>query len=118
MLHELGNRRHDHYYRSRRRLEPPGRLSLSTGFFSIGTQDDPLADDIAAGNDTSIIYSWRSGTGIGKHPTNQRGNVRVNFARATVYSTSNDSTDYFSLHGALLLFVWMIIAPYGIYQAR
>lgn len=94
-------------------------FSLFRGCFSIGTQDYPLADDIAAGDDTPIIYSWRSGEGIGKHPNSQRGNALVNFADATATSSScDDSTDYYALHGALLLFVWMLIAPYGIYQAR
>lgn len=88
------------------------------GRFSIDTQDYPLADDIASGHDTPIIYAWRSGAGIGKHPSTQRGDTLVNFADGSVSSTCDDSNDYYALHGALLLFVWMIIAPYGIYQAR
>ncbi|CAN0439176.1 unnamed protein product, partial [Laminaria digitata] len=95
----------------------------SVTFVRWGSGDDdsdyPLADDIAAGDDTPIIYSWRSGEGIGKHPNSQRGIALVNFADATATSSScDDSTDYYALHGALLLFVWMLIAPYGIYQAR
>eukprot|EP00904_Undaria_pinnatifida_P011388 jgi/Undpi1/737/HiC_scaffold_10.g04201.m1 len=69
-------------------------------------------------DDTPVIYAWRSGEGIGKHPNGQRGDALVNFADATASSTCDDSTEYFGLHGALLLCVWMLIAPYGIYQAR
>ncbi|CAN0021059.1 unnamed protein product [Ectocarpus fasciculatus] len=81
--------------------------------------DYPLSDDIYLSQDTSIIYSWRSGEGIGKHPNSQRGAAQVNFQDGSVADEQcSDSGEYYSLHGALLLVAWMIIAPYGIYQAR
>ncbi|CAM9782649.1 unnamed protein product, partial [Ectocarpus sp. 12 AP-2014] len=86
-----------------------------------GTDDSDylLSDDIYLSQDTSIIYSWRSGEGIGKHPNSQRGAAQVNFQDGSVADEQcSDSGEYYSLHGALLLVAWMIIAPYGIYQAR
>ncbi|CBN76582.1 peroxinectin precursor [Ectocarpus siliculosus] len=82
-------------------------------------EDYLLSDDIYLSQDTSIIYSWRSGDGIGKHPNSQRGAAQVNFQDGSVADEQcSDSAEYYSLHGALLLVAWMIIAPYGIYQAR
>ena len=66
---------------------------------------------------TDTIYAWRAGPGItDRHPSSQRGYAAVNFKDGT--APCDDTSEYFALHGALLLFVWMLIAPYGIYQAR
>lgn len=82
-------------------------------------QDYPLSDDIELSSETPIIYSWRSGEGIGKHPNSQRGAVQVNFEDGSVTDEDcSDAEEYYALHGALLLVAWMVIAPYGIYQAR
>lgn len=91
----------------------PPSLSLS-----IGTQDYPLADDIASDRDTPVVYAWRLGEGIGIHSKNQRGSVLLNFADGTLTPICSGSSDYYALHGALLLFAWLVVAPYGIYQAR
>ncbi|CAM9174754.1 unnamed protein product, partial [Laminaria digitata] len=79
--------------------------------------DYDLAGDIAGDVETQIVYSWRSGPGItDQHPNSQRGTAAVNFKDGT--TSCDDTSEYFALHGALLLFAWMLIAPYGIYQAR
>ena len=96
-------------------MSPPPLPCCSS---SIGTQDYALADDIAAGKDTPVIFAWRSGEGIGQHPNSQRGNAIVNFVLVEVYPSCDNSREYYALHGALLLFVWLVVAPYGIYQAR
>ncbi|CBN77793.1 hypothetical protein Esi_0069_0062 [Ectocarpus siliculosus] len=86
-----------------------------------GTDDSdyPLSDDIYPSQDTSIIYAWRSGDGIGKHPNSQRGAAQINLKDGSVADEQcSDSSEYYSLHGALLLVAWMRIAPYEIYQAR
>lgn len=90
----------------------PGRLS-------IGTQDYSLTKDIEAGQDTPVVYAWRLGEGIGIHTNDQRGSVMLDFANGTVTSIcDNGSSEYYALHGALLLVAWLIVAPYGLYHAR
>lgn len=82
-------------------------------------QDYPLSDDIDLAQQTPIIYAWRSGEGIGKHANSQRGAAQVNFQDGSVIGEEcSDPAEYYALHGALLLLAWMVIAPYGIYQAR
>lgn len=73
---------------------------------------------MASGESTRIIYAWRPGQGTDKHPVDQRGSASLNFRDGTVTFICNGAGDYYALHGALLLFVWLIVAPYGIYQAR
>eukprot|EP00903_Cladosiphon_okamuranus_P012613 g11801.t1 len=81
--------------------------------------DYPLSDDIDLAQQTPIIYAWRSGEGIGKHANSQRGSAQVNFQSGSVIGeTCSNPAEYYALHGALLLLAWMLIAPYGIYQAR
>ena len=66
-----------------------------------------------------MIYAWRSGTGLGKHPNSQRGAVQINFQDGSVLGEEcSEAEDYYALHGALLLVAWMVVAPFGIYQAR
>lgn len=86
---------------------------------SIGTQDYSLTNDTAEGKDTPVVYAWRLGEGIGIHTKDQRGSVMLDFANGTVTSIcGNGSSEYYALHGALLLVAWLIVAPYGLYQAR
>lgn len=77
-----------------------------------------MGDDIEMAEDTNIVYAWRAGAAVSQHPNSQRGSAEVNFVDGTVAATCDDAHDYFALHGALLLVAWMVIAPYGIYQAR
>lgn len=94
-------------------------LSLASPFFGVpAAQDYDLADDLASGEDTPIIYAWRPGAGLQQHPNTKRGDALLNFQDGTVTQNCDSSTEYYALHGALLLVAWMIIAPYGIYQAR
>ncbi len=66
-----------------------------------------------------MIYAWRSGEGVGKHPNSQRGAAQINFQDGSaVGDECSEKTEYYALHGAFLLVAWMIVAPYGIYQAR
>lgn len=85
----------------------------------VNCQDYPLSDDIDLAEQTPIIYAWRSGEGIGKHANSRRGSAQVNFQDGSVIGEEcSDAGEYYALHGALLLLAWMVIAPYGIYQAR
>ena len=96
------------------------------GRVSIGAQDYPLTDDIEIGNNTLVVYAWRSGEGIGMHLETQRGSTQLNFANGTMTSICGGPmtsicggpSDYYALHGTLLLVAWLVVAPYGIYQAR
>lgn len=84
-----------------------------------GAQDYPLGRDIEAKVKTPIIYAWRAGGNKGQqHPNTHRGSAQVNFVDGTVTTECDESSDYFAFHGALLLLAWMVVAPYGIYQAR
>lgn len=83
-----------------------------------GEQDYRLGDDIDASVFTEVIFSWRSGEGLGQHPNSQRGSAEVNFVDGTVVIECDESSDYYAFHGALLLMAWMLVAPYGLYQAR
>ena len=81
-------------------------------------QDYSLLEDINASEDTPVIFAWRSGPGIVQHPNSQRGAAMVNFVNGSVDVVCDDPNHYFALHGALLLLVWMFVAPYGLYHAR
>lgn len=51
-----------------------------------------------------FIYAWGSGDGIGKHPNSQRGAPQINYKDGAVADEQcSDSSEYYSLHGALLL---------------
>ncbi|CAM9507214.1 unnamed protein product, partial [Ascophyllum nodosum] len=80
--------------------------------------DYSLLEDINASEDTPVIFAWRSGPGIVQHPNSQRGAAMVNFVNGSVDVVCDDPNHYFALHGALLLLVWMFVAPYGLYHAR
>lgn len=98
-----------------------GNKQLNSRIFDTAAlcQDYPLSNDIDLAEQTPIIYAWRSGEGIGKHANSRRGSAQVNFQDGSVIGEEcNDAAEYYALHGALLLLAWMVIAPYGIYQAR
>lgn len=67
--------------------------------------------------DTLIIFAYREGEGIGQHPNANRGAATVNFATGTVETVCTDN-EFITLHGALMLIAWMVLAPVGIYYAR
>ena len=90
----------------------------SVGCFSTCAQDYNITEDIASGEDTPVVYAWSSGEGISMYYKSQRGSVQLNFTDGTLTSVCEASSDYYALHGALLLVAWLIVAPYGIYQAR
>lgn len=64
-----------------------------------------------------VIYSFREGAGVGQHPNANRGAATVNFVTGDV-ETECDDNDFVSLHGALMLIAWLILAPVGIYYIR
>ena len=54
---------------------------------------------------------------MGQHPNANRGAATVNFVTGDV-ETECDDNDFVSLHGALMLIAWLILAPVGIYYIR
>ncbi|CAM9534507.1 unnamed protein product [Ascophyllum nodosum] len=85
--------------------------------YPLDDQDYDLNQDISDSVDTEVIYSFREGPGVGQHPNANRGAATVNFATANVESVCDDN-DFVSLHGALMLIAWLLIAPIGIYFIR
>lgn len=71
--------------------------------------------DIEDEGDTEVIYSF--GESLGQHPTSSRGASTINFATGDV-DIECDENNFVSLHGALMLIAWMVLAPWGIYYAR
>lgn len=76
-----------------------------------------LVQDIDSQRDTLVIYAFREGEGIGQHPNANRGAATVNFATGNVENECADN-EFITLHGALMLIAWMLLAPAGIYYAR
>lgn len=74
--------------------------------------------DIDREHDTKVIYSFKTGAGVGQHPNTHRGAATVNFATGDVETKCDGETNFVSLHGALMLIAWMLIAPVGIYYVR
>lgn len=67
--------------------------------------------------DTSVIYAFKEGSGVGQHPNSNRGAAVLNFVTESVESQL-EATNFVSLHGALLLVAWLLVAPIGLYYAR
>lgn len=65
---------------------------------------------------TPIIYAFKRGP-LGQHPNTNRGAAKVNFVTAEAAGSCAE-TNFTSLHGALMLIAWMLLAPIGIYYAR
>ena len=65
-----------------------------------------------------MIYAFRKGAGLGQHPNANRGAAAVNFATGDVETECDDNLMFVSLHGALMLVAWLLIAPLGIYFIR
>ncbi|CAB1104357.1 unnamed protein product [Ectocarpus sp. CCAP 1310/34] len=82
---------------------------------ALDDQDYDLAQDIENEEKTEAIYS--SGESLGQHPTSSRGANTINFATGNV-EVECDENNFVSLHGALMLTSWMILAPWGIYYVR
>ncbi|CAN0184392.1 unnamed protein product, partial [Scytosiphon promiscuus] len=80
-------------------------------------QDYDLATDVENQADTDVVYSFREGAGVGQHPNANRGASTVNFATGDVEIVCSED-NFVSLHGALMLIAWMILAPWGIYYVR
>lgn len=91
-------------------------MTLSPSFvfrvLSHGTKD--IDDEV----ETSVIYSFREGEGVGQHPNANRGSATVNFATGETEVECDDQKHFVSLHGALMLIAWMLCAPIGIYYVR
>eukprot|EP00752_Nemacystus_decipiens_P002581 g2416.t2 len=83
----------------------------------VGDQDYDLASDIADKTETAVIFSFREGAGVGQHPNANRGASTVNFATGDVENLCNEN-NFATLHGALMLIAWMVLAPWGIYYVR
>lgn len=77
-----------------------------------------LSKDLANAAETEVIYAFRGGSGVGQHPSANRGSSTINFALGTVENNCDDSSDFILLHGTLMLIAWMIVAPFGIYYVR
>ncbi|CAM9216757.1 unnamed protein product [Sphacelaria rigidula] len=84
----------------------------------LDSQDYDVLEDINADRFTDIIYAYREGKGLGQHPNTNRGASSVHFGTATTTEVCEDDMDFYLLHGCLMLFSWMILAPLGIYFAR
>ena len=65
-----------------------------------------------------VIYSYKEGKGVGQHPNANRGSSSINFATGNAEAYCEDDENFESLHGALMLIAWMILAPFGIYYIR
>lgn len=74
--------------------------------------------DIGSGADTLVIYSFKKGEGVGQHPNTNRGSATVNFLTGDVETVCEGETNFVSLHGALMLIAWLLVAPFGIYYVR
>lgn len=81
-------------------------------------QDFALSDVLENDEETPIIFAWRSGQGIGQHRNSERGASKVNLRSGDYFDSCDNSNDFYALHGALLLVAWLMVAPYGLYQAR
>ncbi|CAM9152625.1 unnamed protein product [Ectocarpus sp. 12 AP-2014] len=82
---------------------------------ALDDQDYDLAQDIEDEKKTKVIYSF--GESLGQHPTSSRGASKINFATGDT-EIECDENNFVSLHGALMLIAWMILAPWGIYYVR
>lgn len=76
-----------------------------------------LDQDIESGMDTCVIYSFKEGSGVSQHPNSNRGAAVVNFAAGSMEGMCG-SSNFVSLHGALMLAAWTLVAPVGLYYAR
>ncbi|CAM9611990.1 unnamed protein product, partial [Ascophyllum nodosum] len=85
---------------------------------ALDDQDYDVGQDIDGGVDTNVIYAFRKGAGLGQHPNANRGAAAVNFATGDVETECDDNLMFVSLHGALMLVAWLLIAPLGIYFIR
>ena len=74
--------------------------------------------DIADSADTEIIFSFKSGAGVAQHPNANRGASTLNFLTGDVDIDYDCNENFATLHGALMLVAWMVLAPWGIYYAR
>ena len=85
---------------------------------SISANHSSSCQDLANAAETELIYSFREGSGVGQHPSANRGSSTVNFALGSVENNCDDSSDFILFHGTLMLIAWMILAPLGIYYVR
>ncbi|CAM9145144.1 unnamed protein product [Ectocarpus sp. 8 AP-2014] len=82
---------------------------------ALDDQDYDLAQDVKDQKDTEVIYSF--GESLGQHPSSSRGASTINFATGDV-EIECDENNFVSLHGALMLIAWVVLAPWGIYYVR
>eukprot|EP00903_Cladosiphon_okamuranus_P015565 g14370.t1 len=80
-------------------------------------EDYDIGIDIDSGATTQVIYAFREGVGIGQHPNTNRGAASVNFDTGATEVVCEDN-EFITLHGALMLIAWILLAPCGIYYAR
>eukprot|EP00904_Undaria_pinnatifida_P011028 jgi/Undpi1/7055/HiC_scaffold_21.g09529.m1 len=85
---------------------------------SLDDEDYDLKRDLDREDDTMVIYSYKEGEGVGQHPNANRGSSSINFATGNAEAHCEDDENFESLHGALMLIAWMILAPFGIYYIR
>ncbi|CAB1101232.1 unnamed protein product [Ectocarpus sp. CCAP 1310/34] len=98
-----------------------GRWTTVTFFrerATLDAEDYDLFEDIENEVDTLVIYAFKKGEGVGQHPNTNRGAATINFVTGDVDTHCDGETNFVSLHGALMLIAWMLIAPWGIYYAR
>lgn len=82
------------------------------------TDFETTMQDIDDGSiSTSLIYAFKEGD-IGQHANANRGSGSVNFATGDSEAGCDSDTDFASLHGALMLIAWLLVAPVGIYFIR
>eukprot|EP00904_Undaria_pinnatifida_P011031 jgi/Undpi1/7058/HiC_scaffold_21.g09532.m1 len=93
-------------------------VTFERDFASLDDEDYDLKRDLDRGRDTMVIYSYKEGEGVGQHPNANRGASIINFSTGNADAHCEDGEDFESLHGALMLIAWMILAPVGIYYIR
>ncbi|CAM9823746.1 unnamed protein product, partial [Discosporangium mesarthrocarpum] len=94
-------------------------ISFVRGMAGNDPTDYNLFADFIHEKDTSFIFAWRSGQGLGQHPNSQRLAAQVNLAQGEGSILCEEEGElYFAVHGTLLLVAWMILVPIGLYFAR
>jgi len=113
---------------------PPTRLVILDNIWRRGFSPIPLScplppsffpvlsmgcsQDIATLAETEVIFSFKSGAGVAQHPSSNRGASTVNFATGEAESADECHENFAKLHGAFMLFAWMVLVPWGIYYVR
>ncbi|CAM9989598.1 unnamed protein product, partial [Ascophyllum nodosum] len=81
-------------------------------------EDYDIYDDLDGETMTYVIFAYREGAGVGQHANFNRGASTVNFVKGTSTTVCEDESDFYLVHGALILFAWLALLPVGVFFAR